>query len=83
MGNFVSTINTLAPFVAPYPIWVKAALCLCVIFLVIFLLGLLLAAPPKQPDSAPATTTIENHTVTSTGQKGGITAHTVNDGTRK
>jgi hypothetical protein len=73
----------LAPFVAPYPIWVKAALCLSIFFLMIFLLGLLLAAPPKQADSTPGTTIIENHTVTSTGQEGGITARTVNDGTRK
>jgi hypothetical protein len=85
METIVSTLNTMAPFVAPYPWWVKTALVVFVISGAILLLGLILASPDKKP--AAPTPTAESpavtHSVTSHDQKGGVTGHTVNIGTPK
>jgi len=83
METIVSTINTIAPFVSPYPWWVKTALVVCVISGAILLLGLVLASPDKKPTAPPsaAETPGVTHSVTSHDQKGGVTGHTINIGT--
>jgi hypothetical protein len=70
----IPSIDALAPFIAPYPVWVKLALGITVVSFAITFLGLLFAGPSRQP---PVQGGGAIHNVTSTNQQGGITAHTV------
>jgi hypothetical protein len=58
MEALLKSISTFVPFVAPYPIWVKGALAICVLSGAVFIIGLVVAAPnDKASSSADDTST--------------------------
>jgi hypothetical protein len=69
-----STLETFGQMISQSPMWVKLSLSAAVAFGVIGALGLFFTIAPK-PTLIDAKTS--NHAVTSTGQTGGITAHSV------
>lgn len=74
----LSYLGAFGQFLAPYPFWVKCAVFAALLSSFVSLLGLIFAAPLKKPEAAGDATTI-THNITSIGQAGGITAHTVNN----
>lgn len=63
-------------FLAAYPVWIKVCLSLGVVLIVIAVLGMIFvgtSAKSEKTENAAGSTVITSH-----GQQGGITAHTVN-----